>query len=100
MSLRIILNNVGPSIEPYGTPDKIFKKSMQMLLTLTHFLRFLKWLFRKVNFSKLNPQACNLAINRSFRIQSNAFDKSIEAAPVNKLLSNTAFQFSISLKST
>ena len=33
-------------------------------------------------------------------MQSNAFDKSIKTAPVNKLLSNAAFQFSISLKST
>ena len=41
-SLRNILNNIGPSIEPCGTPDRIFKKSLQMLLILTHCLRFLK----------------------------------------------------------
>ena len=37
-----MLNNIGPSTEPCGTPDKIFKKSLQMLLILTHCLRFLK----------------------------------------------------------
>ena len=36
-----MLNNIGPSTEPCGTPDKIFKK-LQMLLILTHCLRFLK----------------------------------------------------------
>ena len=50
--------------------------------------------------SKLKSQACNLAISRSCGTQSNAFDKSIKTASVNKLLSNAAVQFSVSLKST
>ena len=40
---------------------------------------------------KLKPWACNLAIKGSCGIQSNAFDKYVKAAPVNKLSSNAVF---------
>ena len=39
-SLRNILNNIGPNIDPCGTPDSNVRKSLKKLLTFTFcFLR-------------------------------------------------------------
>ena len=39
-SLRNILNNIGPNIDPCGTPDSNVTKSIKKLLTFTfYFLR-------------------------------------------------------------
>ena len=38
--LRNILNNIGPNIDPFGTPDSNVRKSLKKLLTFTFcFLR-------------------------------------------------------------
>ena len=34
-SLRNILNNIGPNIDPCGTPDSNVRKSLKKLLTFT-----------------------------------------------------------------
>ena len=37
-SLRNILNNIGPNIDPCGTPDSNARKSLKKLLTFTFCL--------------------------------------------------------------
>ena len=39
-SLKKQLNRIGPTIDPCGTPEITFRKSLLILLILTHCFRF------------------------------------------------------------
>ena len=47
-SLRNILNNIGPSIDPCGTPDSNVRKSLKTLLTFTYCFLRLRYEYMKV----------------------------------------------------
>ena len=53
--LRNILNKIGPSTEPCGTPDRIFSKRLEILLIDTFCFRSFKQVKRKVTVSNSKP---------------------------------------------
>ena len=91
-----ILNWIGPSIEACGTPEIIVLIKINILLISTLCFWCFTKLWWKVTVSKSRPYACSLAIRRSWRVQSNAFDTSIETEVVKRLWPNACLQFSIS----
>ena len=54
-SLRNILNNIGPSIDPCGTPDSNVRKSLKTLLTFTFCFLRLRYEYMKVTVFRLKP---------------------------------------------
>ena len=99
-SLRNILNNIGPSIDPCSTRDSHVRKSLKTLLTCTFCFLQLRYEYMKVTVFRLRPQACSFAISKSCGIQSNAFDKSMRTVLTRKFSSSDFVQFSISLIKT
>ena len=59
-----------PSIEPCGTPKRIFRKSLKLEPMFVFCFRLVK--YAKIKFSDFisNPYAFNLAISNSCEIQS------------------------------
>ena len=56
-SFKNALNNIDPTIEPWGTPKIMSLKSLQTLLIRTHCLRFLKYLKIYFRALQLTPYA-------------------------------------------
>ena len=53
--LRNTLNNIGPSIDPCGTPDSNVRKSLKTLLTFTFCFLHLRYEYMKVTVFRLKP---------------------------------------------
>ena len=52
-SLRNILNNIGPSIDPCGTPDSNVRKSLKTLLIFTFCFLHFSYEYMKVTVFRL-----------------------------------------------
>ena len=89
------LKSIHPTIEPWGTPEIIFPKLLCVLFMRTLCFRFLRYVNVNANAFKSNPYAAIFAIKRSWGMQSNVFERSVQTAPTRKFWSSFSRQFSI-----
>ena len=72
-----IINNMGPIIEPCGTPLKTSFHCESFPATFTHCFLFFKKYFIHSSISPVNPRLSILMINLSWATEPNAFAKSV-----------------------
>ena len=90
-SIIVIIKSIRLSIQPCGRPDKILKRSLQILSSFLEKCVFETW--------NLNHGHAIWLLAAPVEY-SQMLGKYIKTASVNKLLPNVVFQFPISLKST
>ena len=93
-SLINMLNNIGPGMDLWGTPDKSIVIYFFSLFSSFHMCVSECYCIHRKTIS------IKFAISRSRRMQSNALDKSISTAPIIFLSSRDFFQSSIGFKRT
>ena len=80
-SVKKMLNNNGPSIEPCTTLKTISNQEVKVLFTLALCFLFDKWSWTSFKAGKLNLYALSFAISSLWSRQSNALERPVNKAP-------------------